>query len=198
MEGKPYIKILRKLFHDPMWTEERFSKAQAWIDLIQYAYHSDGNFKWDGLRYDLKRGQLCISEEYLAKRWRWSRARLRRFYKKLEISGMITIQRSIQRSIQHSIQHSIQRKNVITICNYDKIQFKPKQRDTTVDTTLDTTVDTTVVQQTIQQNNKGKEINLRSNLNKPSREYTEKHMRRSQKTKQTLDKLLALQEESRV
>ena len=106
MEGEPYIKILRKLFSDPMWTQERFSIAQAWVDLIHFAFHSDGNFKWDGVRYSLKRGQLCISEEYLAKRWKWSRGRLRRVYKKWQQNGMITVQRLVQHSVQQTVQRS--------------------------------------------------------------------------------------------
>ena len=44
MDGKkdipPFITLARKLFHDPMWTQERFSYAQAWVDLLYWAYHS--------------------------------------------------------------------------------------------------------------------------------------------------------------
>ena len=190
MDGNPYIKILRKLFHDPMWTEERFSKAQAWIDLIHYAFHSDGNFKWDGVRYPLKRGQLCISEEYLAKRWKWSRGRLRRVYKKWQESGMITVQRLVQRSVQQTVQRSIQRKIVVSICKYDEIQFKPRGDGTTVGTT--------VGQQTVQQKNKRKEQIIRTNFNKPSRQKSEKDIRQSLKNKQHLDKVSKLYQESSV
>ena len=93
MDGKtkPFIILTRKLFHDPIWTKERFSYGQAWIDLIYFAYHSDGNFKHDGKRYDLKRGQLCHSEKFLCERWKWSRSRLRNTLRKWMECGQISI-----------------------------------------------------------------------------------------------------------
>ena len=96
MDGKkdipPFITLARKLFNDPMWTKERFSYAQAWVDLIYWAFHSDGNFKWEDERYDLKRGQLCHTETFLAKRWKWSRNKVRRVFAKWKKDGMITAQ----------------------------------------------------------------------------------------------------------
>ena len=180
MEGEPYIKILRKLFSDPMWTQERFSIAQAWVDLIHFAFHSDGNFKWDGVRYSLKRGQLCISEEYLAKRWKWSRGRLRRVYKKWQQNGMITV----QRLVQHSVQQTVQRKSVITLFNYDKIQFQKKE-----------TVQRSV-QQTVQRSDTkryNRRINERNNINN-YKEEVEKANAHALNTKQKLDKLLKIYE----
>ena len=105
-DTQPYIIVLRKLFHDDLWTSEKFSKGQAWLDLIFWAYHSDGNFKWDGRRYNLKRGQLCHTEEYLCNRWKWSRNKLRRTFKKWQEDGQLTIQRLEQRTAQRSAQRS--------------------------------------------------------------------------------------------
>ena len=123
MDGKkeipPFITLARKLFNDPMWTQERFSYAQAWVDLLYWAYHSDGNFKWDGERYNLKRGQLCHTESFLMKRWKWSRGRLRRTIKKWQAGEQLTVHRAVHRSV-HGTVHC---RNVITICNYDQYQM---------------------------------------------------------------------------
>ena len=137
MDGneEAYIKVLRKLFRDPMWTSEPFTRSQAWIDLLYWAFHSDGNFKWNGRRYNLLRGQFSHTEGFLAKRWQWSRLKVHRTLKRWEVLGMIKIgkleqrseQRSEQQSEQRSEQPSEQPKNVITICNYYRYQFIPKQ-----------------------------------------------------------------------
>ena len=146
---QPYIIVLRKLFHDDLWTSEKFTKGQAWVDLFFWAYHSDGNFKWDGRRYNLMRGQLCHTEEYLCNRWKWSRNKLRRTFKKWQEDGQLTIQRLEQRTAQQTAQP----RNVITLCNYDKIQFTPKGNGTTNGTTVGTTVGQQTAQKRINNNN---------------------------------------------
>ena len=157
-DTQPYIILQRKLFYDEMWTKEYFSKGQAWVDLINFAYHSDGNFKWDGVRYNLMRGQLCHTEEFLCKRWKWSRNRLRLTFKKWEEKGMI----KVQRLVQPKVQRSVQPRNVITLCNYDRIQFTPKGEGTTVGTT----VGTSVGQPEVHNKNKDNINNYRTNYKK--------------------------------
>ena len=111
MDGneEAYIKVLRKLFRDPMWTSEPFTRSQAWIDLLYWAFHSDGNFKWNGRRYNLLRGQFSHTEGFLAKRWQWSRLKVHRTLKRWEVLGMIKIGKLEQRSEQRSEQQSEQR-----------------------------------------------------------------------------------------
>ena len=111
MDGneEAYIKVLRKLFRDPMWTSEPFTRSQAWIDLLYWAFHSDGNFKWNGRRYNLLRGQFSHTEGFLAKRWQWSRLKVHRTLKRWEVLGMIKIGKLEQRSEQQSEQQSEQR-----------------------------------------------------------------------------------------
>ena len=134
MEGKkkrpPYLIVLRKFFSDDLWTSGTFHKGAAFEDLWYWAYHSDGNFKWDGKRYDLKRGQLCHTESFLAKRWSWSRNKVRRVFAKWKKDGMITIHPLAQQVGQDTAQ----RRNVITVCNYDEIQFTPNGHGTTNET----------------------------------------------------------------
>ena len=134
MDGKnnipPFITLARKLFNDPMWTQERCSYAQAWVDLLYWAYHSDGDFKWEGERYNLQRGQLCHTESFLMKRWQWGRGRLRRTIKKWEKSEQIAIHRVIHTTIHGAVQS----RKVISICNYDQYQMPNTRGDTYPDT----------------------------------------------------------------
>ena len=134
MDGKhnipPFITLARKLFNAPMWTQERFSYAQAWVDLLYWAYHSDGDFKWEGERYNLQRGQLCHTESFLMKRWQWGRGRLRRTIKKWEKSEQIAIHRVIHTTIHGAVQS----RKVISICNYDQYQMPNTRGDTYPDT----------------------------------------------------------------
>ena len=141
MDGnEPYINVLRKLFRDPLWTSEEFTKAQAWIDLLYWAYHSDGNFKWNGRRYNLLRGQFSHTESFLARRWKWTRSKVNRTFKRWQDLGMIKITK-LEKSEQqtgHQTGHQTgqpneqsneQPKNVITICKYSDYQLTPKKNE---------------------------------------------------------------------
>lgn len=77
---------------------------------------------------NVKRWQNWYSEDTLAKRWKWSRDKVRRFLNYLE-------------TIQQIAQQKSKIKSIITIINYEKYQWN------------DTTDNTTDKQQTIQQTN---------------------------------------------
>ena len=190
MDGKtkPFIILARKLFHDPMWTTERFSYGQAWVDLIYFAYHSDGNFKHDNKRYDLKRGQLCHTESFLCKRWKWSRSRLRNTLQKWVESGQISIHRSIHGSIHGSIHDSIHGRNVITICNYNQYQATPKD----IDTSLDTRVEHRSIHHSIHNKNKLKEKIIRTNFKNAPAKKSQKEILQSLKNQKHLKKVAEL------
>ena len=171
MDGKkdipPFITLARKLFNDPMWTQERFSYAQAWVDLLYWAYHSDGDFKWEGERYNLKRGQLCHTESFLMKRWQWGRGRVRRTLKKWEKSEQIAIHRVIHTTIHGAVQS----RKVISICNYDQYQMPNTRGDTYPDTYPGTRPE----HQTVHNKKKGKEEIYRKNYKSaPARVISEK------------------------
>ena len=104
-----YIKIFRKLFRDhEFWKEKRiYSKAEAWIDLLQSARWKDEPEKLIDKRgsYILELGDIYISDRYLAKRWRWSTKKVRNFLTYL-------IERE---SIKYKIRSS--RRTIITIIN---------------------------------------------------------------------------------
>lgn len=109
-----FFTVDRKLLESELWLSEPFTKGQAWVDLIGRASYEDGDLT--------KRGQLLISERDLAKRWKWTRGRVRWFLQGLEKNGMIA--RTSQRTTSQPTQGT-----TLTIENYDKYQSaQPKER----------------------------------------------------------------------
>ena len=105
-----WIKVYRQIEDGDLWLKEPFTRGQAWLDLIIFANHKDGSFWIQGVEIKVKRGQIAWSEVTMAKRWKWSRGKVRRFLKWLKNDGK-TVQQSIQ-----------QKTTIITLVNYNKWQ----------------------------------------------------------------------------
>lgn len=97
-----------------MWFSERFTRMQAWIDMILLASHKDHIVYIRGNEVRVTRGQLAWAAEVLAQRWKWDRKTVIRFLESLEKQGMIGQQKS--RVI-----------TVITINKYDLYQSEGQQ-----------------------------------------------------------------------
>ena len=121
---KGWAKVHRRLLNSELWLSETFTKGQAWVDLFGNANHAKGGFFVRGNWVDIKRGQIGWSELTMAKRWGWSKNRVRRFLKWLQTEQQITQQKSPLTT-------------VITIVNYESyqsdkhetIQQKVQQKD---------------------------------------------------------------------
>lgn len=120
-----YFKVEREFLDSDFWLSEPFTKAQAWVDLFGLANHAPGFFIKRGIHIQLERSQTGRSELTLAKRWKWSRNKVRRFLKWLENEGMIRIKGD-------------NKTTVITICNYEAYQGYKSLDDTPNDTPNDT------------------------------------------------------------
>lgn len=103
--------ISRKLFDNPIWYHETFTRGQAWVDLIGNANYVDSEFMVRGNLVKIKRGQIGWSELTMAKRWKWSRNKVRRFLSMLEMKHQIEQQKNNVTT-------------VITILNYENYQFQ--------------------------------------------------------------------------
>ena len=79
-----WAKVWRKLIDSPLWLEEPFTRGQAWIDLILMAKRQDSDDP----------GAVCCSVLYLARRWRWSHGKVRRFLERLKNDGMIIVHKN--------------------------------------------------------------------------------------------------------
>lgn len=122
MENKGWISIHRKIEDNRFWLLEPFTKGQAWVDLILLANHQDGFIEKRGITIPVKRGQVGWSEISLAKRWRWSRNKLRRFLRTLKTEQQIE-------------QQTNKICSLITIINYNHYQINGTTNDTTDGTT---------------------------------------------------------------
>ncbi len=87
-----FLRVARKLFDggDLFWPtpyKDRFSRGEAWLDLLQMAAFRDGAVV-NGVR--LNRGEFCGSLRWFAKRWSWSVKEVRGFLNVATRSGKIS------------------------------------------------------------------------------------------------------------
>ena len=85
-----FIKLDRDLFDSPLWLDEPFTKAQAWVDLIAMANYAERTKFYKGTFQRIKRGQIVTSHQALADRWKWSRHKVSRYLCTLERAEMVT------------------------------------------------------------------------------------------------------------
>ena len=85
-----WIKLYRQLQDCPIWYGERFSKGQAWVDLLMLANHSDKKIMFSGEFITIQRGQYLTSMVKLSEKWKWNRKTVSSFLKLLENDNMIT------------------------------------------------------------------------------------------------------------
>lgn len=90
----------------------------AWIDLLLLANHKPRCFDVRGNEVRVNRGEVGWAKESLAKRWRWSRGKVERFIKTLEMKQQIE-------------QRKTPSINIIVLKNYELYQ----PNDTTNKTT---------------------------------------------------------------
>ena len=91
---KGYVKIHRELLEHPIWTSEKFTRGQAWADLILKANAQPGWVRKRGARIDLNRGDVGYSIKELSRQWDWSESKTRRFLKELENDEMVTLKKT--------------------------------------------------------------------------------------------------------
>jgi len=127
-----WIKLHRRLGDSELWLSEPFTRGQAWVDLIMLANFKDGYIRVRGIKIPVKRGQVGWSQLSLAKRWKWSRPKVRRFLDELILEKNI---------LQQTIQQNMRITTLFNIINYELYQ---------TDVTID---DTTEKQQTLHQKN---------------------------------------------
>lgn len=118
---KNFFTLKRKLLWSDLWLGEKFTKGQAWVDMIGLANHSPGEVTIRGIKIPLKRGQLAVSEVAFAARWKWSRNKVRRFLCEMEAE---------QRMKQQKTNVS----TVITLVNYNAYQLGGTANETADDT----------------------------------------------------------------
>lgn len=108
--SKGFIILHRKILDSPIWRcDEKYSKRDAWIELILMANHKDKEIFFDGQAMTVHRGQLLTSQRKLADRWKWHHCTVKRYIDMLKSSGMIQVDANT-------------RATLISIVNYSKYQ----------------------------------------------------------------------------
>lgn len=124
---------------DDLYFDEKFTRWQSWQDLIRLACWKEYRSHIRGIPIDHKVGCVYESTENLARRWGWSRGKVIRFLKELEMDERI-------------IQQKSNVINCISIINYAKYQLNDTTDRTTDRTTNDTTNGTTQKEKKIKEN----------------------------------------------
>ncbi len=108
----------------PLFRGEPYTKALAWCWLIENATWKPHRVLVDGKIITLDRGQLSYSTRYLGAAWGWSKSRVDRFLRNLVAETMVNTRCSKIGTASGTAQ------NVITICNYDKYQYRDQPSGT--------------------------------------------------------------------
>jgi hypothetical protein len=66
----------------------------AWVDLLIIANHASGFYYKRGVKVEVLRGQVGYGLETLAKRWKWSRNKIERYFIELEKDNQIVRQKN--------------------------------------------------------------------------------------------------------
>ncbi len=134
MQG--YIALHRQITENEFYFSERFTKIQAWIDLLLLGSHKSRTIFLKGTEINLKAGELCYSQVSLAKRWKWNERTVKKYLNLLQIRKMIQTKTNNVTTI-------------ITILNWNRYQ---------INTERNTEQNTERIQSGIQTNNNVKNV----------------------------------------
>jgi hypothetical protein len=120
MDNKGWISLYRSMQSHPFWKEDRvFSKAEAWIDILMMANHSNNKFLLGSEFVETPRGSFITSELKLISKWKWSKTKVRNYLKLLQSDNMI-------------VKSSDTKKTTLTVvryCDYQDIKTTKEPRE---------------------------------------------------------------------
>lgn len=105
-----WISLHRSIQEHWLFKEKRkFSRFEAWVDLLLLVNHKSKKTMIDGELITVKRGQRITSLRKLGERWNWSRTKVEKFLKVLEKEKMLVVKKD-------------SKKTVLTVVKYDDYQ----------------------------------------------------------------------------
>lgn len=111
-----YLMLQRRFFSHWIWEESRsFSKAEAFLDLLQLAAFAPTKRMISGSLIELDEGEIVASVRYLSARWTWGKDKVAGFMKALEKDAMIR-------------RETRQGETVIILCNYKDYNRRPDKK----------------------------------------------------------------------
>lgn len=88
-----WIKLYRQIQNSEFYKEPRkFSKNEAWIDILLRTYHEDTTDIYKKKEIEIKKGTFPTSYGELAKAWGWNKKSVHHFLKELVQLKMITVE----------------------------------------------------------------------------------------------------------
>ena len=122
MENGFYL-MYRGWYDHPVFGTESYCKRAAFEWLIANAAHGPRSVGVLGKTIPLERGELSYSTRFLARKWGWSEAKVRRFLSKLSDEGMIRVCQKIDAGGDAPTDAG---QTIVTICNYNRYQIDGK------------------------------------------------------------------------
>lgn len=130
-----WVSLHRGWRDNPIFRGE-FSRADAWIWLIESACWKPTRTRIKGETVMLDRGELSFALRFMADKWGWSKSRVDRFLCDLRAESMIKTRSKIGTETGHKAG---QGQSIVTICNYAKYQDSGETNRDNGDTKTGTT-----------------------------------------------------------
>ena len=144
-----YIKLYRDIQEHWTWQDKPFSKGQAWIDLLMMANHDENKSVLGNEIILVERGCLITSEVKLAKRWGWSRCKVRAFLDLLASDEMIDKKTDTKKTYLKILNYSV----------WQDLETTKKQRKDSVQTAFRQRSDTNKNDKNVKNEKNNKTIN---------------------------------------
>jgi uncharacterized phage protein (TIGR02220 family) len=146
-----FIMLHRSIQNHWIYEEKRkFSRYEAWLDLLMMVNYKDNKVLQDGKLVEVKRGERITSIRQLMDRWGWSNTKVVNFLDLLQSDGMI----------EHEI--TSKKKTLIKIVKYSQYQGIQRSEKTEEKTEKRQPEDTEATQNNI--NNKDNKANKENNF----------------------------------
>jgi len=126
-----YIKLWRMSVDSKDYFAEPFTRWQAWADLLLLANHKPNCVYVRGIQVDLLPGDVLAAEEFLSKRWKWSRGKVRNFISRLSSKSVqqITVKRDNKIGVISIVNWEIYQENSTTESE-ETVQQKANRKPT--------------------------------------------------------------------
>ena len=108
MSSKGWIKLHRKIQDHWLYNEKRkFSKYEAWLDLLLMANHQDRDVLIDNEISEVKKGDLITSIRTLCERWEWSNTKVKNFLELLQKDSMISYKSDTKKTVITIVKYGV-------------------------------------------------------------------------------------------
>lgn len=112
------------LDHEAFTPKGPWSRAEAWVFLVESAAYAPTTIDIGGRPYVVARGSCCFALRFLATKWKWSVKAVQSFLATLERHEAIKV------SVAKTGNGTKTKRTQITLCNYEKYQSFGDKRET--------------------------------------------------------------------